>query len=200
MDVPEEQKLHVRNLLKEGKRILAIKYLSENFGLGLKNAKKIADLIEQDIIADGEMTGLTKDRSLPDLSGCFIGKLFKIISLIFFGIASYFLIDDYQLISNGEEVVATVISNPSKPIFEYQIDGKNYNYEATISSSPPSYYIGEEVSMYVNLEHPDEVLINTFTDRWLGIVILSFMGFVFLGVGAVTSKIFGRMDSAIQKL
>jgi hypothetical protein len=200
MDVPEEQKAHVRNLLKEGKRILAIKYLSTHFALGLKDAKKMADLIERDIIADGGEIGAAKDRSIPDLSGCFIGKLFKIISLVFFGIAIYFLVDDFQLISNAKEVIGTVVSNPSKPIFEYHLDGEKFNYEATVSSNPPSYYIGEEVSMFVNPNQPDEVLINTFTDRWLVTVILGSMGFVFLLVGVATSKIFSRIGSAVQKL
>lgn len=128
------------------------------------------------------------------------GRLFKVISLGFFGIALYFFIDDYQLISNGEEVVATVISNPSKPIFEYQIDGEDYNFETTVSSNPPSYYIGEEVSIYVNLDHSDEVLINTFTDRWLGIVILCCMGLAFLGIGVAMAKIFRRMSKTLKKL
>jgi hypothetical protein len=199
MDVPEEQKQQVRQLLKEGKRIMAIKYLTENFGLGLKDAKRMADLIQQDIIDDGEAIGSIKDRTLPNMKGCFIGKLFKIISLIFLGIGVYFFIDDYQLVSAGIQASAVVVSNPNKPIFEYEVAGEKYTYEASVSSTPPSYFIGEEVDIYVNPDDPYEILIDTFTDRWLVVVIFGSMGLVFLLIGIVTSKLLGRLGTVFQK-
>jgi hypothetical protein len=199
MDVPEEQKQQVRQLLKEGKRIMAIKYLTENFGLGLKDAKRMADLIQQDIIDDGEMVGQIKDRSLPSMKGCFIGKLFKIISVIFFGFMSYFFIDDYQLVADSHQATATVISNPNKPIMEYEVDGSKYTYESDVSSTPPSYHIGEEVDIYVNATDPQEVLIDTFTDRWLVMTVLGSMGLVFFLMGLTTSKLMGRIGKSLKK-
>jgi len=199
MDVPEEQKQHVRKLLKEGKRILAIKYLSQNFGLPLKDAKRMADLIEQDIINDGETLGVDKGRPLPNMKGCFVGKIFQIISLILLGLALYFFIDDYELVSNGEQVIATVVDSPSKPVFEYEVNGEIFTFESSVTSTPPSYYLGEEVAIYVDPNQPNEILIDTFTDRWLAITILGSMGTIFLLIGTVTARLFSRMGNLLNK-
>lgn len=199
MDVPEKQKQHVRKLILDGSKILAIKYLNKNFGLALKDAKKMADLIEQDIINDGEVIGQSKDRTTPDLSGCIVGKIFLLVSFVLLGFAAYFFIGDYQLISNGEKVIATVISDPSKPVFEYEVLGEFYTYESRVTSTPPSYYLGEEVTIFVNPNEPYEILIDTFTDRWLAITILGSMGLIFFFVGFVASKLFGKTRASLQK-
>jgi hypothetical protein len=40
--------------------------------------------------------------------------------------------------------------------------------------------MNEEVELYINSANPDSVIVNTFTDRWIVIVVFGSIGLVFL--------------------
>lgn len=43
------------------------------------------------------------------------------------------------------------------PIFEYEYDGKEYSYISKISSNPPEYSAGEQVTIWVNPNDPNKI-------------------------------------------
>ena len=66
------------------------------------------------------------------------------------------------------------------PVIEYEWKGTQKQHESNTYSSPPAYELGEEVELFVNLEDPNQASVNTFTDRWLLIIIFDSIGTVFL--------------------
>jgi hypothetical protein len=42
--------------------------------------------------------------------------------------------------------------------------------------------VNEEVEMFVNRNDPDDVVVNTFSDRWLFIFIFGLIGFIFTAI------------------
>ncbi len=191
MNVSEEQKLEVRKLLIEDKKILAIKYLNENFGLGLEDAKKMAEMIEDDIIKDASVASLEarSGEFLKNKMGCIVGRIFSIVGFILLAIATIVFFNDQNTVNNGVLVTGTVISNPSQPVIEYEIDGQTYTHQSSVTSTPPSYVLGEEVSIYVDVDDPTDILIDTFSDRWLIVTILGVMGAIFFVVGIGVSHL-----------
>ena len=199
MNISEEQKQHVRQLLVEKKKILAVKYLNENFGLPLQDAKKMADLIEQDIVQDQLVNPNTViDDKLINMKGCAVGKIFLAVSIVFVAVALYFFLTDLQVVLNGEKTIATVVDSPHKPVFEYEVAGEVYTYESSVSSTPPSYHLGEEVDIYVDPDHPHDVLIDTFIDRWFAVTIFSSMALIFFLISIGISRVFDRVISSLN--
>ncbi|UII34008.1 DUF3592 domain-containing protein [Fulvivirga ulvae] len=179
MEVAEVQKQYIRGLLIKGRKIEAIKYLRTNFDLTLRDAKRLAELIDEDI-ADDEYI-----RRPGPFSGGGVAILtivFGLVGVIMLGVAIHLYTSNRSFVREAEQTVAIVVSNPSQPVFEYEINGQIYTYYSNVESDPPSYSMGEEVPIYVNPSNPNDVLINTFMDRWFLISLLGGMGVIFLGV------------------
>ena len=179
MEVAEVQKQYIRDLLIKGRKIEAIKYLRTNFDLTLKDAKRLAELIDEDIAEDEY---LKRPKRLGSGGGAVLTSVFGLIGAIMLGVAVYLYTLHKNFVKEAEHVIAVVVSNPSQPVFEYEFNGQTYTYYSNVESEPPSYSMGEEVQIYVNPSNPNDVLVNTFMDRWFVITLLGGMGVVFLGV------------------
>ncbi|MEM6525754.1 MAG: DUF3592 domain-containing protein [Bacteroidota bacterium] len=193
MAVSDKQKEHVRGLLIQGRKIEAIKYVSDNFGLGLRESKELVELIDADISDDeyihnrrGHLKGSGKN------TGGLVGGIFGFVGLIMLTFAISIFISNQQMAGNGVTVTATVIEDPYQPTFEYIYEGDTLYHYSSTSSDPPSYHLGEMVEMYVNPVDPYDVMVNTFMDRWFVIVLLGGMGSVFFGVGLLTFIVFRK--------
>ncbi|MDN5213355.1 ribosomal protein L7/L12 [Fulvivirgaceae bacterium BMA12] len=191
MNVSDEQKQHVRGLLVEGRKIEAIKYIRQHFGLGLKDSKRLIDLIDKDIREDEYQYDRGKViRHSMKRGGQLVGIIFAGVGSILLGVALFIFFGNQRLINEGVVIEATVISTPSSPLFEYEVNGEIYKYQSDVTTNPPSYEIGEVVSMYVNPNDPYDLLIDSFPDRWLAITILGAMGALFFGIGMLVAVVF----------
>ncbi|MBL6447381.1 DUF3592 domain-containing protein [Fulvivirga sp. 29W222] len=179
MEVAEVQKQYIRELLIKGRKIEAIKYLRTNFDLTLKDAKRLAELIDEDI-AEGEY--IRKPGPFRSGGVSALTYVFGLIGAIMLGIGVYLYLSHRNFVKEAEQTVAVVIHNPSQPVFEYKFEGQTYTYYSNIESQPPSYSVGEEVWVYVNPDDPHDVLINTFMDRWFVITLVGGMGVIFSSV------------------
>ena len=72
-------------------------------------------------------------------------------------------------------------------------DGNTRYYHSTSSSNPPAYERGEQVTLYYMPGAPERAMIDSFSDRYLGPIILGFMGLIFGGVG------YGLLYAQIRK-
>ncbi len=191
MAVSEKQKQEVRQLLIEGRKIEAIKYIRENFGLDLRQSKTLVEHIEQDIEPWEFKRASRSGPKKPLRAGCAskgIGLVFGGIGMIMLGIAFYIYSSQSNQISRSELVMGTVVSNPSQPTIEYQYNGEVYQYYSSVQSNPPSYVMDEKVEVYVDTDNPNNAIINTITERWFAILILGIIGVVFVGVSALAIK------------
>ncbi|MEQ8925610.1 MAG: DUF3592 domain-containing protein [Fulvivirga sp.] len=189
MAVTEDQKQKVKELLTEGRKIEAIKWLRETFNIGLKEAKILAEHVAAEMDPSEFKSPSFTPKTRKDRMGKRIGGIFAVIGLIMLGFAIVDASTDYKLAGNGIELNGKVISNPAQPVFEYKVNESIYHYYSITSSSPPSYYVGEVVTLYVDPENPTRVLVNTFTDRWLLEAILGGMGLIFTLVGLTVNRV-----------
>ncbi|EMI46032.1 DUF3592 domain-containing protein [Rhodopirellula sp. SWK7] len=107
------------------------------------------------------------------------------LAAIMFATAYYTWSSQQQLIARSQMVIADVVSMRSteggaqRPVFEYQIHGKDYRWERSISSNPPRYSVGDSAELYVDPDRPTNVLVNDWLHRWFFIGITSFFGVAF---------------------
>lgn len=192
MAVSELQKNEVKRLLSEGRKIEAIKYLKSSFDLDLKQSKELADHIE-DEMEPGEFKRPSMTSSIPKVRskvGGRVGLVFFIIGLGFLAIGIINFVQDSKQIDESVLVIGRVQSNPSQPTIEYEFEGQVYYYYSSVSSDPPSYYVGEEVEVFVNPSYPENAIINTVTDRWFLIIFMGGMGAFFSFFGFIAMKLF----------
>ncbi|MEQ8244618.1 DUF3592 domain-containing protein [Fulvivirga sp.] len=192
MAVTEKQKQEVRQLLIEGRKIEAIKYIRENFGLDLLQSKTLVEHVEADIEPWEFKNASRSAPAKPLKAGCAgkgIAIIFGSIGAIMLSIAIYIYYTDAEQIERSELVIGTVVSNPSQPTIEYEYKGETYQYHSDVQSNPPSYDMGEEVEVYVDTDNPNNAIINTITERWFAIIILGIIGTVFTGVAALVARL-----------
>ena len=182
MNISQEQQNHIKGLIVTGRKIEAISYVRQEFNVSLREAKRLVDDLDDQV---GDQTKAMVGRVMKGKSfmgGC-IGFFFGFIGLALIGGAIAVAVYNQQLASNGVLVTATVVDDPYQPTFEYELYGQVYEYYSSTYTDPPSYSLGEKVEMYVNPTDPQDVLVNTFSDRWLATTILGIMGLIFAGVG-----------------
>lgn len=77
------------------------------------------------------------------------------------------------------ETRGTVVQvDGGRPIVRYEVNGQVQSHRSPISSKPPAYAVGEQVSVLYRPENPGRAVINSFTDRWLFPTALAGMGLV----------------------
>ena len=180
MAVSHQQKNQVNRLLKEGRKIEAVKFLRNEFRISLKKAKILADAIEAEMeSSDFEKPKITPAFKRSNKAGKAVGFIFFGIGLIFLAIAFVAFINNQKQIESSDLVIGVVVSNPSSPTIKYEYQGETYYYYSSTSSSPPNYYLGEEVEVYVDSEFPQDAIVNTVTERWFIIILMGGMGTVF---------------------
>ncbi|MCR9250647.1 MAG: DUF3592 domain-containing protein [bacterium] len=187
MNISEQQKQEIYDMIKSGRKLAAIKHIRQTFGVTLREAKRLADELD-DTVNEYEDEAITRAKKTGKTIGCIGGGCFGgIFALIGLGMiigAISVTVYNQQLVSNGELIEATVIEDPYMPVFEYEYNGQKYIYESNASSDPPSYQLGEKVEMYINPTNPSDVLVNTFMERWFVTTLLGVMGTIFFAVGA----------------
>ncbi|TRX48921.1 DUF3592 domain-containing protein [Fulvivirga sp. M361] len=203
MAVTDQEKQHVRALLVKDKKIEAIKYVSDNFNLGLKDAQKLVELIDDDIedheyvrrskSARLKTSGKRSTKSSGKGASKMVGVIFSLVGIVMLSIAINDMVTNQELANIGITVTATVVEDPYQPTFEYVVNGDTLYYYSSTSSDPPSYHLGEEVEMFVHPENPYNTLVNTFMERWFLGVLLGGMGAVFFTIGIVSFVVFRKI-------
>lgn len=190
MVVSEQQKTEVKRLIAQGKKIEAIKYLRQEFNIDLKSAKTLADHIEDDLNPLEYSTTSINIKVIRAKASNLFGKIFLGIGFILLAVTMLLIFLDYDHEKTSIRTIGVVINNPSQPTFEYEFDGNKFYYYSTTSSNPPSYQLGEEVELLVDPSDPSNVIVNTITDRWLGIIVIAFIGSIFTIIGLSVNKLF----------
>ena len=79
-------------------------------------------------------------------------------------------------------VIENVLSSSNEdgssyaPVFEYEYNGVKHRYKSNVYTSPPSYDVGESVTIMVDPDDPEDIYVIGYYSTWV-------FGIVFLAVG-----------------
>lgn len=192
MVLSPQQKEEIYNYIDQGRKIEAIKYLTDTFNLRLRDAKRLVEEIEKE--RTGNVTYIKKGDNInkrvkgSDKTIKTVLIVFVLAGAIMTGFAIFFAMEVDKKVSEWVASNGTVTGlqggseGGSAPVITYEFENSVYNYQSSIYSNPPSYFVGEEVGIYINPEYPFEILINTFSEKWLLTMILGIMGVLFTGI------------------
>lgn len=174
-------KAEVVRLLQTRRKLEAVKYVKKHLNIGLKEALMMVEEVAKEnnpnyvlFNATGCLRGVAKG----------IGIIFGFVGIIFLGTAGFIFYFQSQSIHNSDLVTGKVTEmqyldeGGSAPVVEYEWKGKKRSYQSNSHSTPPDYQVGETVSLYVNREEPNEIVLDTFADRYALIVGLGVIGTV----------------------
>jgi hypothetical protein len=204
MALTTEQKQHVTWLLKKGNKLQAVKYFKETLNIGLKEAHALTEKLQEEIglaANPHERMTLQSGRNM----GHWVGLGFMSIGIIMLASVTYMVVSNNKFEKIAVHVKGKVIDFTSHessdddggsttmyaPVFEYQFNGQTYQYTSSTSSSSPEYDVGEEVEVLVDPKNPNEVLINTFWEKWFLSLVLGIMGVMFTGMGFMAYRLMG---------
>ena len=184
-------RIRVIDLVKAGKKLEAIKYVKSELNIGLGEAAKFVDNIDRE----------TNPNYKPPGKGCgCLGRsltaIFGAIAMVLLAIAAAIYYFETKTIENGDRVSGQVVDFNSSdgsvaPVIQYEWRGEKKLYYSNIYSTPPAYEMDERVPMIINRDDPDDILLDTFTDRWLAIVVLCGLG-LFFGFFCILFRFMGR--------
>ncbi|OAI53372.1 hypothetical protein AYO44_16030 [Planctomycetaceae bacterium SCGC AG-212-F19] len=86
----------------------------------------------------------------------------------------------------------------SKPVVEYHVAGQTYRFTGRVATNMPIHAVGDQVAVLYKPNEPGTAFIDSFFDRWLGPLLFTGVGFLFLVilVIATTKKIKGQRAAA----
>ncbi|HET9487597.1 MAG TPA: DUF3592 domain-containing protein [Chryseosolibacter sp.] len=189
-----ELKTSVAQLLAKGRKLEAVKLVKKDLNLGLRESLLMVEEVAREV---------NPSYVSFNLGGCFqmvakgLGVFMMIVSVMMLVAAGLIYFFQTQSIGNSERVTGVVTemraleTGETAPVVQYEWKGNNRSYESTYYSSPPDYYVGQSVSLYVNRDDQDDIILDTFSDRYALIVGLAVPGVVFLVVSIVLLY-FGR--------
>ncbi len=202
MALTPQQKEHIQRLLYEDRKVEAVRYLVEEFGLGLREARLLVDTLKKQQQGGGPMqpSEVRASASSAQKSGCIglVGKLFMTIGVVLMGSAVYLAANKYDTLSDYLTVTGKVVQSPAQPVVEYSVEGETYSIQAAISSNPPSYHLGEEVQVRVNPQDPYDAIIDSFWEKYLTSVILAFMSLFFLLPGIIFVFVVRKLNFVVR--
>ena len=181
----------VIDYLKAGKKLEAVKFVKSELNIGLAEAARFVDNIDKETNPDYKPPG----RGCGCL-GRSLMAIFGTVAIILFAIAGAIYYFESKTIENGDRVTGLVVDFNNNegsvaPVIEYEWRGAKKLYYSNIYSTPPAYVLNEEVPMVINRDDPDDILLDTFTDRWLAIVVLCGLGAIF-GFFSLLFRFLGR--------
>ncbi|MCR4031309.1 MULTISPECIES: DUF3592 domain-containing protein [Flavobacterium] len=129
-------------------------------------------------------------------------KIFSIFNFVFSIVgagllagAIYLYVDKQAFLAKAETVQGTVTelipkrskeSTTYSPVFSFTTKtGQTIMHHSSVSSSPPSYDVGEKVEVFYDPENPNKAEIKGFVSLWLGVLILGVVGTVFFLIGSL---------------
>ena len=181
-------------MLRDGRKSEAINYVRDRFEVSVPDATRLVEAVEIGMVSPSN----NNDRGpLPELSRhtAKCGKMYcsttilVLVTVMCITLAGWLYYRQYKAISGSTLVPGVVVqleessdSEAVAPVVEYTWNGKTMRYQSSTYSHPPAYELRESVRLYVNRDDPETIYIDSFTERWLAVVILGV-------VGAITGSI-----------
>lgn len=176
----------IKVLLYENKKDEAEALLIAEAGISQDEANNYIARLEGSITKNSSGSSIPKSKKIAPFTLMGIG-------FVMWGFAIYFFVDKDQQINNSYltqgVVIDFIIDEGFAPIISYEAEGTPYKYISTIYSTPPAYELDEVVEIYVDKGNPEDVIINSFINKWLIVTIFASFGLVFDLLGLVVLKL-----------
>ena len=187
-----EIKNKINDLLQQGKKIEAIKFVRESFNVSLLEAKDMVEAAEKELKASGH----DNPPAARVTSSTFVFSIFGLIGVIFLAVAGLVYWKDYKNTKDSISTPGVVIKlnydgKATAPVIEYVWNGEKRIYSGNVFSSPSAFEVGETVEMLVNIDDPYLVVINQVTERYLLVMVFGFIGMIFTFIGGLGMKLNG---------
>lgn len=209
-----EQKEEAASLIRMGEKLEAVRFLQETLNIDAEQALLLAEKLEEEE-EKSDTSDLRKqlEKAKQEMSsskgfkmGVTVGLIFMSLGILMLAFGFYFFYDNYQFAKRAVPVVGHVVDYDSyystdddgggstmyTPIYEYTYQGNKKTHASSVSSSGRDFDIGEEVEILVDPDDPNEILVNTFWDRYFAVVILGFLGSLFTGLGYMAYRLMGK--------
>ena len=121
-------------------------------------------------------------------AGAFLAGIGVVVTSIGIGIG----IKAWHFGASAREVEGTVIRMDRQvrkstftysPVVSYEINGRTFQLQSDVATSPPAYSVGEKVTVLYRAEQPADGQIKSFSEQWVLPLILSGFGTVLACVG-----------------
>ncbi|HNP08137.1 MAG TPA: DUF3592 domain-containing protein [Cyclobacteriaceae bacterium] len=203
MNDPNDIKEELINLVYAGRKEEAIQLLQQKHGATREEAEQLLKLAVKEThtpvdffkrAARASSTHVTKGKGCQQTVFGLIAFGFGFFGVPMLLAAAGIFIYQLNFISNSTRIFGKVIVAKEKSdnndtqmhsVITYEVDGKTYSKRSTVSSNTPQYYVHDPVPLFVNNEDPNDVLIDSFLERWLIITIVGSLGLFFTILMAV---------------
>ena len=211
MTLTPEQQEHAEELIRMGEKLQAVRFFQDTLGITADQALVLAEKLEQEIESSpllDEFNALQEEASRkPGINvGRLVGTIFMSLGGIMLAVVAYLIVSNYNFAQRAIPIKGKVIKFDSyistddegrsttmfRPTFEYTYAGKTNTYPSSTSSSSPGYEINDMVDVLVDPDEPEEILIDSFWERWFLPVLLGVMGTMFGGMGYLAFRLFGK--------
>jgi hypothetical protein len=211
MNLTPEQKQHATDLIEMGEKLQAVRYFKETLNISLEEAMTLTEKLEEEIEGDASFAHFQSAQKTGSSSvnvGRLVGTIFMVVGILLLGIAGWVYHSKNQFEERAVPITGTLDSYTSyedtddgttttmyTPVFIYEYSGKSYTRPGTVSSSSMDYEIGETVEILIDPDNPDDIQINSFSEKWLGILILCILGTGFTGMGYLAYRLMAKSPS-----
>lgn len=184
----DEVKEDLRDLVLSGKKDQAIQLLQDKYHVTPAEAHKLLALALKESISPEQIfkTVFNWTPRIKQVLFKFIAIIFGIIGIpILIAAVGVYLYMSYQIKnSNYTTGIVTEIPNythegqyaTGSPVISYEVDREPYTTTASVFSNNPEFSVGDTVALYVSLDNPESVIIDTFNQRWLMVVVIGAIG------------------------
>ncbi|MEM1132634.1 MAG: DUF3592 domain-containing protein [Pseudomonadota bacterium] len=143
--------------------------------------------------------------------GKLIGGIFFFIGLVFLAIGAGLFISDQQFANDAARTTGSIIEinryNDSegktmyRPLVSFRDEtGKEHQFTGSVSSSSPTFSIGEQVEVIYDRDAPAEAIIDTFLQRFFLPLVFGGMGSIFALIGGCFLFIIWRRKQTVAEL
>lgn len=187
-ELSAELTAQVKSLLGVDRKIEAINLVRDNLGVSLQEALMRVEAIES--LTDPRFRPGSLPGSRKDTFGI-VGKIFAGIGIFMTCIALYIFYLKQNTISTSDKGIGYVTDmvyssgGSTAPKIAYEWNGGRHVYQSNVYTTPPAYEIGEEVRLYINRQDPTDVVIDSFTGRWVAVLIVGGLGIFFFAFGTL---------------
>jgi ribosomal protein L7/L12 len=172
----------VISLLMANKKIEAVKKVKTQLGIGLKEALDVVEEIERGVNPNYRSVKVNSRVGVFQI----VGLIFGFVGALFVAVAGIVYYNQSKTLENSEKTMGTVVdfriqgSGSSAPVIAYKWKNHEKLYYSNTYSTPAAYDMSEQVELFVNRDDPGDVVVDTFSDRWILIVIFGGLGSFFV--------------------